>query len=98
MATTTFARLAEKLPKSETEWRGIAAEAHRSLKRPGDEAAAKTHELHIWEIRKTLLPGSSREPLYCPRCLERGKKYMLLFMGGIDRCGTCTWPDPPSSA
>jgi len=94
MATTTFARLAEKLPQSETEWRGIAAEAHRSLGRAGDEAAAKTHELHIWEIRESLLPGSTREIRFCPRCLERGNKYILLFMAGMDRCGTCYWPGP----
>lgn len=95
MSTTTFERLAKELPQSETHWRDIAARAHRSRALPGDEAAAKTHELHIWEIRQTLLPGSSREPRYCPRCIARsGVKYMLIFMGGQDQCGTCYWPGP----
>jgi len=94
MSTTTFARLVSELPQSETHWRDIAARAHRSRSLPGDEAAAKTHELHIWEIRQGLSPGSSRDIRHCPRCLDRGVKYILLFMGGEDRCGTCHWPGP----
>lgn len=92
MATTTFARLDKIMPDTETEWRDIAAQAHRSRNLPGDEAAAKTHELHIWEIRNALIGGTSKEIRFCPKCLARGIKYMLLFMGGIDQCGTCGWP------
>lgn len=92
MPTTTLNRLAKINPESETQWRDVAAQAHRSLNRTGDEAAAKTHELHIWEIRQGLLAGSSREIRFCPRCLKRGVKYILLFIGGMDRCGTCNWP------
>lgn len=93
MSTTALERLRSELPRSETEWRGVAAEAHRARGYPGDEAAAKTHELAIWEIRQGLAPGSSMEPRFCPSCLERrGVRYQLLFIGGIDRCGTCTWP------
>lgn len=94
MSTTTFERLARILPESETEWRDVAAKVHRSMRRPGDEAAARTHELHIWEIRQGLLAGSSREMRFCPRCLARGTKYILLFIGGVDRCGTCDWTGP----
>ncbi len=92
--TTTLRRLGEIVPESETHWREIAARAHRTLKRPGDEAAAKTHELHIHEIRQGVLSGTSRLgalPL-CPRCLQRGAKYVLIFVDGGDRCGTCDWP------
>lgn len=92
MSTTTFRRLDGLLPQSETEWREISAAAHRARGYPGDEAAAKTHELHIHEIRSGLLPGTSKELRFCPRCVLKGRKYMLLFMGGIDRCGSCSWP------
>ena len=90
--TTTLTRLSRITPESETHWRTVAARAHRLLQRPGDEAAALTHELHIVEIRGTLLEGSSREIRFCPRCLRRGVKYVLIFIGGGDRCGTCDWP------
>jgi hypothetical protein len=89
---TDFDDLIGRVPETETDWRSIAARAHRLRKFPGDEAAAKTHEIHIWEIREGLLAGTSREIRFCPRCLEKGNKYMLLFMGGIDRCGSCSWP------
>jgi len=92
--TTTFERLANLLPKTETHWRAIASRAHRLRSYPGDEAAARTHELQIWEIRQGLLPGTSRQMRLCPRCLKRGVKYALLFIGGMDRCGTCDWPGP----
>lgn len=93
MHTTTFARLAKIVPQSETHWRETAAEVHRVLGRPGDEAAAKTHELISWEIRNNLCAGSSRAMRLCPMCLLRGVKYLLLFMGGRDRCGTCGWSE-----
>ena len=95
MSTTTFERLANELPQSETHWRDIAAKAHRSRALPGDESAAKTHELHIWEIRQNLSAGSSREARICPRCFARsGAKYMLIFGGGKDQCGSCYWTGP----
>lgn len=89
--TTTFQRLANELPESETHWREIAAKAHRTRALPGDEAIAKTHELHSWEIKSGLLTGSSRQIHLCPACLLHGKRYILLFMGGCDRCGCCGW-------
>lgn len=91
--TTTLTDLIRMLPQSETQWRAIAARAHRLRGVPGDMAAAQTHENMIHEIRTTAAAGSTREIRFCPRCLEQGKKYILLFMGGIDRCGTCRWPD-----
>lgn len=94
MSTTTRERLRAELPQSETQWRDLAARAHRSRGFPGDEAAAKTHELAIWEIRKALLSGTSDEVRYCPRCLARGTRYMLIMVGLTDRCGTCDWPSP----
>ena len=95
MATTTFSRLANIVPHSETHWRDIAAKAHRSRGIPGDEAAAKTHELHIHEVRTNLSAGSTREMRCCPACELHGKRYILLFMGGRDRCGTCGWDGSP---
>jgi hypothetical protein len=95
VSTTTRELLRSELPESETEWRDLAAKAHRSRALPGDEAAALTHELAIWEIRRGLLPGTSNEIRFCPRCLRRGVKYMLLEIAGTDRCGTCDWPSPP---
>lgn len=91
MSTTTFNRLAGIEPNSETEWRDVAAQAHRSRGLPGDEAAAKTHEMHVYEIRANLLCGSTRAIRLCPACRLRGYNYILLFMGGRDRCGTCRW-------
>lgn len=92
--TTTFERLASLIPKTETHWRGIASRAHRLRGFPGDEASARTHELHIYEIRQGLLPGTSRSIRLCPRCLKRGSRYALIYMGGQDCCGTCLWPGP----
>lgn len=90
--TTTLTRLARILPQSETHWRAIAARAHRLRGFPGDEAAARTHELVIYEIRACLAGGTSRSLRLCPRCLDRGSKIILIEMGAQDRCGTCLWP------
>lgn len=99
--TTTMTDLNRIMPESETHWRAVASRAHRLRKYPGDEAAARTHENMIYEIRTGAAAGSSRTMRFCPRCLERGQKYALLFMGGGDRCGTCCWPgvreDPPKT-
>lgn len=91
--TTTMTDLSRIMPESETHWRSIAARAHRIRRGPGDLAAAETHENMIHEIRTYAAAGSTREMRFCPRCLERGLKYVLLFMGGLDRCGTCLWPE-----
>jgi hypothetical protein len=91
--TTTMTDLSRIMPESETHWRSIAARAHRIRRNPGDLAAAETHENMIHEIRTYAAAGSTREMRFCPRCLERGLKYVLLFMGGMDRCGTCLWPE-----
>ena len=90
--TTTFEKLERIPPESETHWRAIAARAHRLIGRTGHEAAAKTHELHIHEIREALLPGTSRQIRFCPRCMGRGRRYALIWIAGTDRCGTCDWP------
>ena len=90
--TTTYTDLRRITPCSETHWREIAARAHRLRADAGDEAAARTHEAVIHEIRANAVAGSSRRVRYCPRCLERGVRYILIFMGGVDRCGTCDWP------
>lgn len=92
--TTAFAELCKIRPESETHVHEIHARAFRARGRAGDEAAAKTREIYIWEIRHHLAKGSSREIRFCPRCLQnRGTKYILIFVGGIDRCGSCNWPD-----
>lgn len=91
--TTTFRRMEEAVLKSETHWRSVAAWAHRVRGYPGDESAARTHENEIYSIRKCEVNGTSRVARNCPRCLARGQKYLLLYMGGMDRCGTCGWPD-----
>lgn len=90
--TTTFTDLSRIMPQSETQWRSIAARAHRLRGVPGDHAAAQTHENMIHEIRTSTAMGSTRDIRFCPRCLERGQKYILLYMGGMDRCGSCFWP------
>jgi hypothetical protein len=90
--TTTVTDLRRITPWSETQWRAIAARAHRLRADAGDEAAARTHETVIHEIRATLAAGSSRLVRFCPRCRDRGVRYILIYMGGIDRCGTCGWP------
>lgn len=90
--TTTLERLGKIPPNSETHWRSIAAAAHRTWGYPGDEAAARTHENEIYSIRHCEVNGTSRMARHCPRCLERGIQVLLLFMGGMDRCGNCLWP------
>lgn len=90
--TTTLTSLERIQPKSETHWRAIASRAHRIRGDAGDEAAARTHELHIVEIREARCSGSSRALRFCPRCLSKGVKYILISMAGTDRCGTCFWP------
>lgn len=91
MGETT--ELLEFEPESQTEWHDLAARAHRKRGSPGDESAAKTHELLAFEVREALSPGNSRQIRHCPRCLERGVKYILLWGGpGPDWCGTCSWP------
>jgi hypothetical protein len=81
------------VPESQTQWHDLAAKAHRDRGRAGDEAAAKTHELLAWEIREGLSPGNSTKMRFCPCCLERGVKYILLWGGpGPDWCGACLWP------
>jgi hypothetical protein len=95
--TTTYTRLSRISPISETEWRAIAARAHRLRAEAGDESAALTHESFIYDIRSGAVEGSTRGIRYCPRCLEKGNRYILIFMRGKDCCGTCGWPNPPGS-
>jgi hypothetical protein len=90
--TTTYTDLSRIPPYSETHWREIAARAHRIRSEAGDEAVARTHENEISEIRNLACAGSSRAIRHCPRCLARGVRYILIFMGGMDCCGTCSWP------
>ena len=90
--TTTLTRLERIKPKSETHWRAVAARAHRLMPFPGMEAAARTHEAEIYAIRNGEAAGSSRGLVLCPRCLERGARVALIWMGGTDKCGTCLWP------
>ena len=96
--TTTYTRLSRILPASETQWRAIAARAHRLRADAGDESAAKTHESFISDIRQGAVAGSSRGIRFCPRCEERGEKYILIYVQGSDCCGTCGWPKPPTKA
>jgi hypothetical protein len=92
--TTTYTRLSRILPASETQWRAIAARAHRLRADAGDESAALTHESFISDIRTGAIAGSSRGIRFCPRCLEAGKKYILIYVQGVDSCGTCGWREP----
>lgn len=96
--TTTITDLRRISPWSETQWRAIAARAHRLRAEAGDEAAALTHEIAIREIRTGAAAGSSRGVRHCPCCLARGVRYILLFMGGQDRCGSCGWTAPSEPA
>ncbi len=100
MATTTLRKLSKELPQSETDWRHISARAHRSIGGPGSEAAARTHEGFIRDIRKGKVTGSSRRLLDCPRCLQDDdRRFLLLDIGGDLMCGACHWPaDPPTTA
>src|SRR6185436_13376639 len=91
--TTTYTRLSRIQPISETEWRAIAARAHRLRNDAGDESAALTHESYVTDIRSGAVQGSSRGIRYCPRCEERGHRYILIYMRGMDCCGTCGWPN-----
>jgi hypothetical protein len=90
--TTTWRRLTAHTPESETDWRDNQAAVHRLRGFPGDDSWCLTNRLEAEEIRKTLIPGSSRQMRFCPRCLDRGIRVALIFMGGIDRCGNCLWP------
>lgn len=82
-------------PESQTHWHAIAAAAHRRRGQAGDEASAKSHEQSILEIRLTREAGNSRKVRYCPKCLARGHRYVLLWGGPApDWCGTCYWPRP----
>jgi hypothetical protein len=94
--TTTYTRLSRISPISETEWRAIAARAHRLRADAGDESAALTHESFISDIRTGAVAGSSRGIRFCPKCLERGQRYILIFMKGKDCCGTCGWAQGPN--
>jgi len=95
--TTTFTRLSRIRPISETQWRAIAARAHRLRAEAGDESAALTHESFIADIRQGAVAGSSRGIRYCPRCQQRGLKFILIYMRGVDCCGSCGWPEPHGS-
>jgi hypothetical protein len=57
---TVFKKLSEIEPKSDTDHHRLQAMAHRARGRTGDEAAAKTHEHMIREIRSGHMVGSSR--------------------------------------
>jgi hypothetical protein len=96
--TTTITGLSRINPRSETHWRQIAARAHRLRSEAGDESAALTHEVFIREIRSAKAAGSSRKARCCPRCLKKGSRYLLIFVAGTDRCGTCGWPDDTPKA
>ena len=88
VSTSAIRRLAEIVPESETHWRDVAAAAHRAIGGPGSEAAARTHETLSWEIREGLTTGTTRGKL-CRPCLSRGYRYLLIWVGGRMRCGTC---------
>ena len=77
------------VPGSETEFRKQQAVEHRRRGFPGDESAAKTHELEISSIREGKVDGSSRIVDFCPQCLKKGDHYFLLEIGEKLRCGTC---------
>lgn len=57
---TIFNKLSEIEPKSDTDHHRLQAMAHRARGHTGDEAAAKTHEHLIQEIRAGKMAGSSR--------------------------------------
>ncbi len=90
--TTAWRELAEQVPESETDWLELQANAHRLADIPGSDSWASTSEFHAEEIRQARHAGSSQEMRDCPRCLARGVRYALLYMGGMDRCGCCQWP------
>ncbi len=76
--------------ESETQLRKKQAEAHRRRGFPGDEAWAKTEEHLIQEIRARRVKGDSTMLRFCPRCLEKSVKLLLLEDGhGRRWCGTC---------
>jgi len=90
--TTAWRELGDVIPETETDWLGLVARAHRLKNIPGSDSWAGTAEFHAEDIREARHAGSSRKIRHCPRCLERGVKYILLAMGGMDRCGCCQWP------
>lgn len=87
--TTLWRNLASVAPESETQWRSLMAVVYRVIGQAGCEAAAKTHELMIREIREGRSEGSSTIAHFCPKCRERGSKTFLLHIGSELRCGTC---------
>ncbi len=90
MGTTTIRLKGEKFrPESETQFRRQQALEHRRRGFPGDEAAAKTHELEIQSIREGRVDGDSRVLAFCPPCLKKGSHVLLLEIGEHLRCGTC---------
>ncbi len=89
--TTAFKELSDIAPESETQWRNVQARAHRLRGNTADEAWATTHDIANQDIREHRIQGNSSG--LCPRCLRRGYRYLLLYMGGKDRCGTCHWPE-----
>lgn len=93
--TTTFTKLLRILPESETHWRSLQARAYRLRGIAGDDSWAGMNEFEVQEIREAKVPGSSREMRFCPRCLDRGSRYALLYVAGMDRCGVCQWPEAP---
>ena len=84
--TTTLDRIA---PKSETHFRQIQARGHRRRGIAGDEAAARTHEHAISDIREGRREGDSRKLRLCPPCFRRGEHYLLIEVDGKLCCGTC---------
>ena len=76
-------------PKSETQFRRQQAFEHRRRGFPGDESAAKTHELEIQSIREGRVDGDSRLLDFCPKCLKKGNHLLLLEIEDRMRCGTC---------
>ncbi len=89
MGTTTT--LAGIRPKSETHFRKVQADSHRRRGIAGDEAAAKTHEHMIDEIREGRVDGTTRKLQLCAPCSKRGVSYVLIEVDGDNRCGTCGW-------
>ena len=90
MGTTTILCEGTKFrPKTETQFRRQQAVGHRRRRFPGDEAWAKMHECEIQSIREGKVDGDSRILNFCPRCLEKGSRTLLLEIGDKMRCGTC---------
>jgi len=77
------------LEAANRKFRGQQALEHRRRGFPGDEAAARTHELEIESIREGRVGGSSRIVDFCPQCLKKGDHLFLLEIEDKMRCGTC---------